>query len=1057
MLTGGLHVPWRDETRGARFEVAPFIDLLERQNPRIGTTEHDLLTALRHARSRVQEDPWGSPEYVRYAQAVLEIAVEWSMPAVERWAVAWLMAAGGSHLRLRWSSRSRDGKVRRDARSASPVTALASGPGKVMIGTASGEVRTWTDAAGLSQPLRRDRSDKAVWALAARDDRVLVGGANGLFLTEPEAWPVPRLGENRPVGGITATAISPAGFVACGDNEGRVWICPPDGDWIDFPGPDDSTVLALSFRGNDTIQAVWQGGWTAESGAPHTGDWMMPGPRKLQTAHSSAPISAAAFDETGERLAIAIAAAGEVSVFHLPTAESPLTWDHPGARDVAWSPAGLLASSGEKTLLVGEPGRTDPVPIRDESAGGLVAFLGADHIVTAKGPAVVQWAVREAGSDVPNAEGEDEITAIAVDPWDRGHVIAGTRRGHLLRYDSRGSASTLLAGNDIRGPVNQIVRRGDEWLIAAQTGPYRWRFPPGNAPRPLGNPSRMCRAVAALGQDGAYAANNQVFTLSGAPPLTFATAVYDICLAPGGSVAAIDASGTIVARDQAGTAWRVPGLPARAGWRLLDFDGQSARIWNPNIRPPVQPDGEILAVSRYRQYRKIGVVPADAKAVCAFDSRRVAVVCPERGVGGVGLVTTDSEQAITAPIVGVATHARVLGADGHRIVAASGERIVGYEVLEPAAGDREGALTLKAAVTDDGTCSVTLPDGAVLELATEQFAQLRDTRDDNFQRLAELARHNELPPGRFRELAAGAALDEQSRLVAAGKTFGDQIWQAGLALAMDRARGDDPDRPVRIEWQCDDQADEIPWELVHPSAAPLGWFDDPPVTVVRSIEPDHGRPDGRASASEPLARHTVLVIRGTEIELGSSDEAYARTQRRTRRSNVSFLSRRPVIIEEQDDLGRVLPGSVDILQVWAHCGPREVRFSSRAAFPIAELADAVARCGPRLAVLVGCRSGALGRALVRRGVEGVVAMRVEVYSRTIQPLVEDLVSLALTGTPIDLAFAEALRSYVLTGQPGAAAVPLLYLAAGSSGTLFPTTVQAASALPERWGKLSWHK
>jgi hypothetical protein len=84
-------------------------------------------------------------------------------------------------------------------------------------------------------------------------------------------------------------------------------------------------------------------------------------------------------------------------------------------------------------------------------------------------------------------------------------------------------------------------------------------------------------------------------------------------------------------------------------------------------------------------------------------------------------------------------------------------------------------------------------------------------------------------------------------------------------------------------------------------------------------------------------------------------------------------------------------------------------------------------------------------------------MRVEVYSRTIQPLVEDLVSLALTGTPVDLAFAEALRSYVLTGQPGAAAVPLLYLAAGSSGTLFPTTVQAASALPERWGKFSWHK
>ena len=64
-------------------------------------------------------------------------------------------------------------------------------------------------------------------------------------------------------------------------------------------------------------------------------------------------------------------------------------------------------------------------------------------------------------------------------------------------------------------------------------------------------------------------------------------------------------------------------------------------------------------------------------------------------------------------------------------------------------------------------------------------------------------------------------------------------------------------------------------------------------------------------------------------------------------------------------------------------------------------------------------------------------MRVEVYSQTIQPLVADLVSLVLEGQPVDLAFAEALRSYVLTGQPGAVAVPLLYLAEGSSGTLFP--------------------
>ena len=253
-------------------------------------------------------------------------------------------------------------------------------------------------------------------------------------------------------------------------------------------------------------------------------------------------------------------------------------------------------------------------------------------------------------------------------------------------------------------------------------------------------------------------------------------------------------------------------------------------------------------------------------------------------------------------------------------MAASGERIVGYEVLEPAAGDREGALTLRATVTDDGTCSVTLPDGAVLELGTEQFAELRDTRDDNFQRLAELARHNELNPGRFRELAASAARRQQSGWRRRSSSA-DQI-QAGEPQPWPWTRREgDPDRAGTSNIS-DDQADEIPWELVHPSAAPLGWFADPPVTVVRSIEPDHGRPDGRAPASGPLARHTMLVIRGTEVELGSSDEAYARTQRRTRRSNVSFLSRRPVIIEEPDNLGRVLPGSVDILQVWTNWGNR---------------------------------------------------------------------------------------------------------------------------------------
>jgi hypothetical protein len=123
------------------------------------------------------------------------------------------------------------------------------------------------------------------------------------------------------------------------------------------------------------------------------------------------------------------------------------------------------------------------------------------------------------------------------------------------------------------------------------------------------------------------------------------------------------------------------------------------------------------------------------------------------------------------------------------------------------------------------------------------------------------------------------------------------------------------------------------------------------------------------------------------------------------------------------------------------------RFSDDARFETDELADRIAARVSRLVVIVGCRSGALGRALAERGVEAVVAMRVEVYSRTIQPLVADLISLVLGGIPIDLAFAEALRSYVLTGQPGAAAVPMLYLAAGSSGELFTSPTAATLPIP----------
>jgi hypothetical protein len=185
-----------------------------------------------------------------------------------------------------------------------------------------------------------------------------------------------------------------------------------------------------------------------------------------------------------------------------------------------------------------------------------------------------------------------------------------------------------------------------------------------------------------------------------------------------------------------------------------------------------------------------------------------------------------------------------------------------------------------------------------------------------------------------------------------------------------------------------------------------------------------------------MTRHRMLVIRGTDFLLDTSNDAFLQTTRRTRLSNLTMLSPQPLVIGGWDDLDTALSEQADILQIWAHCGPKGAKFSDHALFPTGQLARRLAPRVSRLAIIVGCRSGALGRALASRGVEAVVAMRVEVYSRTVQSLVTDLVSLALDGMPIDRAFAEALRGYVLTGQPGAAAVPMLYLAAGSSGKLF---------------------
>lgn len=1037
-----LPVPWRTES--AAFDVPKFISDLEGY-PR-GSARHDLLTALKHARARADHDPWNSPAHVRYAQAVLEIAVEWAMPAVEKWAVAWLAAAGGTQLRLRWSSRSRDGRTRRDGLAPSPVGAMTTGPGQVILGCGSGYVANWTDDAGLTQI---GHSKDAVWAIATRGDRVFAVGAHGHFITSPEEWTLASLRESENAA-VEAAAISTEGHVACGDISGRILLCPAGGGWISLGRPrGGSRALALCFDEDSTLWAAWRDGWVTEAVAASDGRWYW---RRQLEPQPGKPI-VAAFDQVAKQLALCFPD-GEVSVIRLPDMRPGPGWTRPDApyreiRALAWSPGGLLALSGKEFLLVGEPGQ-QPEQIRGEGAGGLAAFLDDDHLVTAQGSDIVDWAVREAGSNVPDPYDRDPVTAVAMDPRDPSCSVAGTQRGRVLHYDGRGSTTLLSAGEPIYSRVHQLVRLGDDWLIAAHTGAYRLA-PSGTPtrlhPTQLDEAPYMCWTVAATEKDGAFAWRKQIRTLSGAPPLTFAATIRDIRSGADGALAGIDADGLICVRDDTGAEWSPPapppraGLPYRSGWRLLAADGKSVTVWNPSPRRRrgQAPGGEAFRLTRYGEQFSLGRLPADAVAALAFDRHRFLVACPERGVG---LIGTGGE-AHEPEIVSVSTRATAIATDGHRIVVAAGKRVAGYDLLEPAADGEKGVIPLHVTLADRA-CQVTLPDGSVIELPARDFAALRGTEAGISEALQEIPDAAAIPAGEVRQFAArllvrGAdlAVRQQSALVAIAGHIGDQIWQNGLSLAVDRARGDDPGRPVRLAWHCDEETDDIPWELVHPSSSPLGWFDDPPVTSVRSVRPRVGSMQAdRGQAITPMTRHRMLVIRGTDFELATSNDAYMQTSRRTRLSNLTMLSPQPTVIRSPDDLDTALSKPADILQVWAHCGPTATRFSEDAWFETAVLARRLAQRVSRLAVIVGCRSGALGRALAERGVEAVVAMRVEVYSRTIQSLVTDLISLTLGGAPIDVAFADALRSYVLTGQPGAAAVPMLYLSAGSSGQLF---------------------
>lgn len=1026
-----LPVPWIGPGSCDAADLDKVLEVVEASSGDGRNTQ--LAETLRRAKSRTDVLPEGLHvrRHVRCAQAMLEMAVEWRMPDVERWAVAWLMAAGGSHLRLRWSSRSRDGRLRQETRTGARIDSLAADHDRVVLGLDDGSVIMW-DPSGAQRPVQPAGSHR-VWAVAARDQRIVaVGSRNWIATTGWVPGPPALL---PPVNGIKAAAIGPGGQIVVGHENGRVqtWA-PGDLTWTELCGgarnrcrlagqPCDAAsarcagtgeqVLAVTFAGvgPEKVRVAWASGEISEL-------TLRSGVRNWRCLHSFAgPVTAAAWTRDGA--ALAVATGGEVWLVRPGDSDEGAdglsalrAWRQEGVRAVAWSSSGALASASKEQIystVIPVPADATGISRRSITSDGEIAAIalpGDGHAVSVYRDQLVQWDLTGAGSDDPTYSVSDPITAVGIGPGaqDRTRVLVGTRLGRLHTYDGTGArvAQDQLA---TRPKIKELAwsERDGCWLVATLDGLYAYSARDGLAVGAGAGElldEGFCLHVAASARRYAYVIDGHV-VISDAGNLSLDTQVLGLRADPvSGTLAAVDYDGAAVVLRPGQAA------PERrdmsAGTRLLAVRDDGSLL--------VQDPGGGIRWAEPRTDQEYRDLPDGALGAVAYDASQIIVRYPDQGILLTGTGTAPGERSWAS------ARAEVIAAGSRRVVVATQYHLAGYDVLDQ--GHRgDGLIDLAVRSAGEGFI-VTLPGGATVEL------------------------HDETLGGLDREAPAGVeyvtqSVQELSDAVYRAGQIGDVLWQGGLDLAIDHSRGPEPDRPVQLRWNCppgDRAADLFPWELLHPSDAPLGWFGESPVTTVRVVAPIAASRQRPGTGNSP----TMLVIRGVDPELSAVDNAFDRFRRRTRQTQVDLLRARPAPVATLDELAATLSQPVDILQLWAHSGEPGVRLSPDGEIiPIAAIADCLARPAPRLVVLVGCSSGALGRALVGRGVGAAIAMRVPLYDHTVQPLVEDVTATVLAGNPVDLAFAGALRRYLFTGQPGAAAVPMLYLADGSDGVLFP--------------------
>jgi hypothetical protein len=954
-------------------------------------TYPELIEVLSRAAARADADSGthGVPVHIRCAQAMLEMAVEWRLPDIERWAVAWLMAAGGGQLRIRWSSRSRDGRFRREARASAPIVSVAEFRGRVLLGLKTGAVESWAKDGTMRSLL--PSNDSPVWAMASRNGQLMAVGKNSC---RTRAGPAPPPIASRSAG-LTAAAIGPASHFAAGTENGRVRTSINGGPWGRHEFGPLTRVVAIAYapRNPRLIRVVWKSGEVAELDSSSE-TW-----RLLYRFPTG--IHAAAWTRAGTMLAVAI---GKEVWLVVPVAGDQATgrplWTHDGVRDVAWSPDDVLASAS-RDLICASAGRVrsaDQVTYKSIATDALVekiALPDSRHVVSMQGNDMVQWELDNAGSDDPTFFADDRITALGIQPGDRRVALAGTAGGRLREYSATGAIV-----HDARLPteskVTQIGWHGGakSWLVASLDGMYRYR--PGQNPELIAE--GFFKHAAIGGGRFANATENRVTTSDG-EAFTLPGPVTELHADPHGTIAALDEEGNVWVQRPGEEA--ASDLSLGRGTRLLGNNG---------VAPLVQEfDGRIRLVISPGS-RSFGRLPDDLLAAARFDEDRVVVAYEDRGI----LLAAAGPETPSW----VQDRVRVVTVNDGRVAVATPNHVVGYDVLDTGGEAADGSILLSVQSAGPDY-QITLPTG---EQINPTGAEVRRT--------AKAMSNRDMQAATVRELSED--------VYQAGR-IGDLLWHGGLDLAIDRARGPDPNRPVCLEWRCradDRAADLFPWELLHPSTAPLGWFDSPEVTSVRLVTQLRRAPGQPEFASGPSP--TMRVIRGTADGMKAVDDAFERFRHRSRRTDVRLLTKQPVAVSTGEKLTAALAEPADIVQLWMHSGEGGIRLTNRREeLPTAEVAGMLEEQPPRLAILVGCSSGTLGRALVENGVQAAVAMRVPVFDHTVQPLVEDFTALTLNGFPVDLAFARALRRYLLTGQPGAAAVPMLYLAENTGRTLFP--------------------